>query len=111
MEFNVGDWVREDFGDMNVTQVKEKFIADDGSVYINNFNSELFSAWQPKEGEWCWVGKNLSKIVAHDRDGYATCLNSNGTYTTYMKLEYIYKIAEPFIGELPSFLKDKQCGL
>ena len=97
--FKVGDWVR----DLVLGKVFMLEEVDLVKPYIYCLhNCEI---WQPKEGEWCWVDKNLSKIVAYDRDGYATCLNSNGTYTAYMKLEYIYEIAEPFIGELPSFLQ------
>ena len=101
-EFRVGDWITISKGKAwKATEFDVAHLKLDNDVEL----------WQPKEGEWCWIGKNLSKIVAHDRDGYFTCLTSNGTYTAYMKLEYIYKIAEPFIGELPSFLKDSQCGL
>lgn len=104
-EFKVGDWVREDFGDMNIVKIKEKYIAEDGSVYINNFNSELFSHWQPKNDEWCWFKdeKNtigsLTQLVGIEKDG---------TYYGYSSYGMPDKApcVEPFIGELPSFLKD-----
>ena len=105
-QFKVGDWVSIDGCNYYVHEEHNGNgnISKDvvNNLYTYGRDVEL---WQPKEGEWCWIGKNLSKIVTHDRDGYFTCLNSNGTYTAYMELEYIYKIAEPFIGELPSFLK------
>lgn len=107
-QFKEGDWVR--IKDKNFNAIFQIDLIDEyGNLYDKNQNykgeQKYWEHWKPKEGEWCWVSKNLSKIVTHDRDGYITCLNSNGTYTEYMKLEYIYKIAEPFIGELPSFLK------
>ena len=103
--FKVGDWVRVSNERVKIGKIIE---ADEFYYTIENYGQVDLSdveLWLPREGEWCWVGKNLSKIVAHDRDGYFTCLTSSGTYTAFMKLEYIYKIAEPFIGELPSFLQ------
>ena len=99
-QFKVGDWLQ-------VIAGNERPI---GSLFkvkscLTRYRAADVKLWEPNEGEWCWIGKNLSKIVTHDRDGYFTCLNSNGTYTAYMELEYIYKIAEPFIGELPTFLQ------
>lgn len=109
--FKVGDWVRHKENN-NIYQVKGFSIHGQTKGFLqvpdeyNLLPSSECELWQPKEDEWCWIGKNLSKIVAHDRDGYFTCLTSSGTYTAYMKLEYIYEIAEPFIGELPSFIKE-----
>jgi hypothetical protein len=97
MMFKVGDWVREDFGDMNIVQIKEKFITNDGGVYINNLNSELFSKWQPKEGEFV-IPKILDKKTGTYISGIEIRMWTNGD--TYA--------CEPFIGELPSFLNDSR---
>ena len=107
IKFKVGDWIEFDNSVFCVHKEYNgnRYISEEVANNLANYGKSV-TLWQPKEGEWCWIGKNLSKIVTHDRDGYFTCLNSNGTYTAYMELEYIYKIAEPFIGELPSFLKE-----
>ena len=105
-QFKVGDWLIGKHSKYPICIETIGTTLTNSSVTINGtFSVDQFTLWQPQKGEWCWIGKNLSKIVTHDRDGYFTCLNSNGIYTAYMELEYIYKIAEPFIGELPTFLQ------
>lgn len=96
--FKVGDWVREDFGDMNIVKIKEKYVSVDGNVYINNLNSELFSPWQPKEGEWCWFYNS-----SIERWFISKWENSSSQLS-----DLWHKTCEPFVGELPSFLKDNK---
>ncbi len=60
--------------------------------------------WQPKEGEWCWFWDkkdntpSIGKIEKY-HNGYYYSSAFNGSICEY---------CEPFIGELPSFLKDKR---
>ena len=63
--------------------------------------------WQPKEGEWCWEKDyGLSLVISNDENGIncivCFCLTSvfGKEFTTTLK------DCEPFIGELPSFLKE-----
>ena len=111
MEFKVGDWVIS-----NNQALKVEAINDMGNpcIFDGTWLKEIgtHELWQPKEGEWCWLNKELAKITSKDNDGYVTFLKSNGTYSAYHKIDtnFISKYCEPFIGELPSFLKDKQCG-
>lgn len=97
--FKIGDWVIcRDYG---------------GNEEFRNYEDELndifksIKLWSPKEGEWCWFGTSLVRIESISE--YPT------TYTLYTKtsdgqehrmVETDCKL-EPFIGEFPSFIKDK----
>ena len=67
---------------------------------------EKLKLWQPQVGEWCWFKdeKNtigsLIQLVGIEKDG---------TYYGYSSCGMPDKApcVEPFIGELPTFLKDK----
>ena len=88
----VGDWVTNTEGFLfRVTE--------------NNMHaSDDFTLWMPKEGEWCWMWNDgfdkpyLEKLMKIDKNGkfYAKSVGDR------------FKHCEPFIGELPSFIKDKQ---
>lgn len=106
-KFKVGDWVVSDTNivPIRITQiVDDKFFVDKNScrMWVGG-NCEL---WQPKEGEWCWFGVLLVKVES---------ISENPTiYTLYTKTSdgQEHKMVEtdcnlePFIGELPSFIKD-----
>ena len=97
-QFKVGDWVRE----LNpLPFAKEVYQLSDSDFYgvgrKSNIYFENIEKWQPKEGEWCWSKKrneltnNVCELIRFywDNANIGDC--------------------EPFIGELPSFLKDKKC--
>ena len=105
-KFKIGDWVyyrNELIG--NVEKVDKNEILVSGQWHIKN--SQFLKLWQPKEGEWCWFkdDKNtigsLTKFVGIEEDG---------TYYGYASFGTQDKApcVEPFIGELPSFIKDTE---
>ena len=86
--FKVGDWVR----------------APSGCIYqINETNilhgTKHFIQWKPKTGEWCWYSK-WDKIVCVEFYLCKFVLDMNE-----VESEFKHKY-EPFIGELPTFLKE-----
>lgn len=94
----VGDWVN---------LVRDDGIIFDTFQYDNDWNGKngfSLELWQPKEGEWCWMWNDgfdkpyLEKLMKIDKNGkfYAKSVGDR------------FKHCEPFIGELPSFIKDKQ---
>lgn len=104
--FKVGDWVinttHPDPKPMLVTQK----VLDDKSPF-NNGNH--IQPWQPKEGEWCWFVFNdtayLGKMVRHTPDDWEEL------YYQYKDQSGNYMYAhscEPFIGELPSWVKQNE---
>lgn len=99
--FKVGDWINVD-GDLEIlTKIDyKKYIKD--PKYLDGV--EL---WQPTEGEWCWSKYDgLVNILSVTDGGYLVFpLSSNrGDCATEYKLGGL----EPFIGQLPSWIKDKQ---
>ena len=108
----VGDWVN---------LVRDDGIIFDTFQYDNDWNGKngfSLELWQPKEGEWCWFRSShmpkyiqvLAQFKEFSYDSFA------GKYTIMFNKEDVeegvtslhYDKCEPFIGELPSFIKDKQ---
>ena len=88
----VGDWVTNTEGFL--------FRVTENNMYA----SDDFTFWQPKEGEWCWFYSPFWTDKKPILDTFK-CIEENkfrtgsGVQTTH---------CEPFIGKLPSFIKDKQ---
>ena len=87
----VGDWVLDKHFRVGIVEsitnegqypVQVKFFPSGRDV----FDHKDLVLWQPKEGEWCWYGNSLLKVTDVNDLDLSKC--------------------EPFIGELPSFLKD-----
>ena len=105
-EFKVGDWVRAiDGTDISIIgidtirwyeEIEDKDIANEWEL------------WQPKVGEWChFIIKNTKfSVVAKFKE------KENGKFYCYLDetvlLDIPFDYCEPFISELPSFLKDNQ---
>lgn len=63
--------------------------------------------WQPKEGEWCWFWNGYSKYTL-TLGRLAEYSKEEKLYFSYNGVVYMsYEYCEPFIGELPSFLKER----
>lgn len=102
--FKVGDWVRYITG--KTKTVARVDITGEIPNYIGvstgeNVHIEDCELWQPKEGEWCWfwseglLSPHIMEFTHMGKDGKGFCSGFAG-----------YDYCEPFIGELPSFLKD-----
>ena len=113
-KFKIGAWVRD--------------LRDNGIFQINseNFNLNLsitngvYELWQPKLGEWCWFWNDsfdvpiFAKLISIDSVfgrplEYKVKTPSYLSETTYNYMSNIFfKHCEPFIGELPTNLKDSK---
>jgi hydrogenase maturation factor len=84
-EIKVGDWVIFDNGNIKAIKKVSEIMLDTYNDLLNKYTT----LWQPKEGEWVVIsfGNENAVITKFDK-------NAN------------YVDIEPFIGELPSFLKD-----
>lgn len=97
-KFKLGDWFRAPSG--CIYQINETDILH---------GTEHFIPWQPKPGEWCWF---YSKEIKQEHIGTHWAIPSLGqfkskTETGVETIEgFLYLYCKPFIGELPSLLKD-----
>ena len=95
--FKVGDWVYN-----TVSKVYSR--VEEDSILLDNYNpNNIFELWQPKEGEWCWFYSNfwMDKLPILEQFSHIED-NKFKTKRGVLTME-----CEPFIGELPSFLKGK----
>lgn len=69
--------------------------------------NEDVELWQPKEGEWCWFKDEKNTIGSLTQ---LVGIEEDGTYYGYSSCGIPDKApcVEPFIGELPTFLKDNK---
>jgi hypothetical protein len=101
MSFKVDDWVLHgndlyqiiDVNDEGRVRVNVKFLEDAWLC------ESRFQYWQPQLGEWCWqVKRDTTGIVEYNLVKFIFDMNEFDNKFTY---KY-----EPFIGQLPSFVKD-----
>jgi hypothetical protein len=91
-----------------------------GDVEKGSYYDEDCELWQPKEGEWCWYKRQLCKVLDYNiplMSGNATYYyvrllsfdtDRDGDRCTYRcSMKDVPFVCEPFIGELPTFIKDK----
>ena len=114
-KFKVGDWVRDG---KNIY----KFI-EPSSTYSYELSLNRCELWQPQLGEWCWFydGRSydtpcLRKFITIIDDIYIALNSQNSSHITPTEVpsfergisdSYVrYKNCEPFIGQLPTILKE-----
>ena len=90
--FKPGDWV--DIPSLNTEPAQ----------YRSDLCHLGLELWQPKVGEWCWFwnvtnfdAPTLSKFYGM-QDKLFKCTNSK---------QYLFTHCEPFIGQLPTSIKDQ----
>lgn len=100
VRFKVGDWVT-----ISTTRKTEQVLdVDSNFVYTKTsyYKINLCELWKPQEGEWCWFSNGshlvLARLSRTENDEFIT-------NDTDMVGNCYYKYCEPFLGELPSFLK------
>ena len=104
-QFKVGDWVSIDGCNYYVHEEHNGNgnISKDvvNNLYTYGRDVEL---WQPKVGEWCWFKDEKNTIGSLTQ---LVGIEEDGTYYGYSSCGIPDKApcVEPFIGELPSFLK------
>jgi len=109
--FKVGDWVQTDEGIFRVRELKYSKEGTEVHIYDHNefyfwFYDEECKLWQPKEGEWCWFYDSeypLSYILCK----FETFDNGFWCRPNFSDTMERFNGCEPFIGELPSFLKEQ----
>ncbi len=116
MKFKVGDWVRV-VGQKDIEMVNNKNV----SIFNNPKKSIFFKHWQPEAGEWCWFYSDVMKldnigilrrftqmekdIEDNDMFGYEP---RKAFKEEFEHIKVFYKYCEPFIGQLPMFLKENK---
>lgn len=100
-KFKVGDWITDG---IEVWQHKENCRVK---------NQTNWNLWQPQLGEWCWVGYKLMKFNKLIKEDYSTTFefifpdrDADGYKIKEHILERHLQVVEPFIGQLPSYLKE-----
>lgn len=104
--FRPGDWVRHKLlrtkhkcTSINDGEFDNKISVTPSPSFDSGFMRE-YELWTPEPGEWCWFWDEhyTSAILAKFEN------ISNGLFLEHHGNEFEY--CEPFIGELPSNLKD-----
>lgn len=94
MEFKKGMWVRDNEEVFCLERDAEK------DSWVDT-NCEL---WKPREREWCWDVKHRGLVqITHEELGV---YDMHGYTIHGFAHELDYEDVEPFIGELPGFLKN-----
>lgn len=109
-KFKVGDWVvvTSDFQTRSREYFKGDIITYHDRVQLNGSigrNENNIRLWQPQPGEWCWFWDKYTDSFLLTKFHSISC-DSEGT-TIYKTDGWDWLHCEPFIGELPSFIKDK----
>ena len=117
MRFKVGDWVENITCPsrriikqvVNATEGYDTVTVGNVDVGINVMLINDLELWKPKPGEWCWfwnkgttitILKLLEIVNDGNRKYFAAMPNSPHSLGGY------YQYCEPFVGNLPSFIKD-----
>ena len=121
--FKPGDWVKykdqQDTTIYKVMDILSNDLIDIEDTIVDKYDIEL---WQPKPNEWCWfwnkeidvpILSKLSDITNYE--DLPTIYYSE--HPMYIKLgeddnyeiveSYNFNNCEPFIGQLPTFIKDQ----
>lgn len=124
-KFKVGDWVVNKTSKQRIIKKVTSAYSDsdtvtvgDSTVGINVMLIKDLELWQPKPGEYCWVWNEpsdvpiLTKVISMNYflgrpTEYKVKTPSYISETVYSCMTYMYfKNCEPFIGQLPTILKD-----
>lgn len=126
MNFEVGDWViSTSFVEAEPYQITKIELAtcsdEEDFVFFREdmcVEMKYIQKWIPKEGEWCWfytnkltTGRVVSPILKQYKKGdkhmIMERLIRNGKFAIDDKFAfYELELIEPFIGEVPSVLKE-----
>ena len=111
----MADWCKEHkvspYGKINWDAAKE--------AWKQKFETKV-EPWQPRAGEWCWfftdkmqldnVGilRKFTQMESdiEDNDMFG-CEPTVSDKEEFESIKVFYKYCEPFIGNLPSFIKEK----
>jgi len=113
--FKIGDWVRLKYSygyekPNKIIEIYENTVLLNTNLYPSSDNIwyiKDITAWQPKEGEWCWFYDSeypLSYILCK----FETFDNGFWCRPNFSDTIERFNGCEPFIDELPSFLKENR---
>ncbi len=121
MSFKLGDWVRSKSfeNDGNEELLIKKLKVQQQVDFVHKYQEE-WELWQPKKGEWCWFFTDKMKLDnvyilrkftqmesdIEDNDMFG-CEPTVSDKEEFESIKVFYKYCEPFIGNLPSFIKEK----
>ena len=116
--FKEGNWVRVPTY-ARIFRFKYIFI-DEGITYVQDGYDDTFGQqgwlpeecelWSPRVGEWCWFYQ-ATAILPQLAQYQGVSTESQG-YKNHVAMHedidsYGWDYVEPFVGDLPSFIKDK----
>ena len=114
MTFKVGDWVRSKSfeNDGNKELLIKKLKVQQQVDFVNKYQEE-WEFWKPQEGEWCWFyfSESVSDHNCLTLGKFIGFRNkeSNALFLEYYDTDnniFASDMCEPFIGNLPSFIKE-----
>lgn len=108
-KFKVGDWViHKRKGICKIEKISPTNEPDDKNVWLENkgacFINEL-ELWEPKEEEYFWYKNDLVKFD-EIKTNFGTLLESVRGCSYHTAEENFRNYCEPFIGQLPTYLKE-----
>ena len=118
--FKLDDWVRvmEEHAKNKIFKVTGLLGTDVLLGNCFNYKADHCELWQPKVGEWCWFWNKCMDIDQSPRlaqfhlivEELQKPMDFPAFYQIKYKatkLGYLYDFCEPFIGQLPTHLKDQ----
>lgn len=115
--FKVGDWIKIGDTVQQITAINPEndynITCDMVETTDDYVSIESIEPWYPKEGEWCWFDKNkLGKFWKKQGTRNYWTLSEFKNISEKTRIPsgdyFVSDYCEPFIGQLPSFIKDKQ---
>ena len=103
-KFKVGDWVIHNGEYKQVTKAIDGYIDSLDNKVAVIMKEESLELWKPKEKEYFWYRSDLVKFHKSQTDLGTLLESARGC--SYYPLANFEDYCEPFIGQLPSFLKD-----
>ena len=103
-KFKTGDWVIHNGVAKRVTKAVDGYIDSLDNQVAVIMKEESLELWKPKEKEYFWYRNDLVKFHKSQTDLGTLLESARGC--SYYPLANFEDYCEPFIGQLPSFLKD-----
>ena len=98
-KLTIGDWVTCETGGTN----PYKIINENILKYCTNGSRKNVELWFPSKGDWCWFSrKGELPTIGQYKD-----TTSTGYFLMKKHQSKLWTSIEPFIGNLPSFIKGK----
>ena len=113
-KFKVGDWVVNKTSKQRIVKKVTSTYSDtvtvgDSEVGINVMLINDLELWQPKPGEWCWFWDIDSNPTLCQYSKYINGEYEALTINPKYKLQGLFGFCEPFIGIVPTNMKDNKC--